>query len=53
MNNIEAMVRELDYEIEKLERYIKYAKDEKTRESIKEEIVTLQIKKDIWLSFLS
>lgn len=53
MDNIEDIVVELNSEIAKLERYCKYAKDEKTLESLRKDIDILLARRDIWLSFLS
>ena len=53
MNNIEQKVVEINLQILEYSRYLKYAKDEDTRQSMVNDIVRLEVARDIWLQFLS
>ena len=53
MNGIEERVRELNNRLILLEKYLCYARDPETIESLKKDIETTCAKLDIWTSFLS
>ena len=53
MNNIEEKVLEINLQLLTLHKYLKYAKDMEVKASILNDILTLEAKRDIWLTFLS
>lgn len=53
MSNIEEKVLEINLRILTLHKYLKYAKDLEVKASIVNDILALEAKRDIWLTFLS
>ena len=53
MNNIEQIVKDLNNRLILLEKYLCYARDPETIQSLEDDIAATNAQLDIWTSFLS